>query len=64
MADDPDLQNLDNLIGKGVKSIFSEGDRVEFQSTGDLIKAHNHINTVKAKRKRPRSGHIRMSCSI
>lgn len=62
MADDPDLQNLDNLIGKGVKSIFSEGDRVEFQSTGDLIKAHNH--TSKAKRKRLRSGHIRMGCSI
>ncbi len=62
MADDPDLQNLDNLIGKGVKSIFSEGDRVEFQSTGDLIKAHNH--KAKSSRKRLRSGHIRIGCSI
>lgn len=62
MADDPDLQNLDSLIGKGVKSIYSEGDRVEFQSTGDLIKAHNH--KANSKRKRMRPGHIRMSLSV
>lgn len=62
MADDPDLQNLDNLIGKGVRSIYSEGDRVEFQSTGDLIKARNH--KAKSSRKRLRSGHIRIGCSI
>lgn len=43
MSDDENLRNLDALIADGVKSAFSDGERVEFQSTSDLLKARDAI---------------------
>ena len=36
---------LDELIDSGVKSVYSDGERVEYQSTGDLIKARQAAAT-------------------
>ena len=64
MAVDPDLEKLDEAIKSGVKSVFSEGDRVEFQSTSDMIKARDHIARSKRKPRKLRMGRVRLSCSI
>jgi len=68
VADDPTIQALDQLIGKGIKSLYSEGDRVEVQTTGDLIKAREHLSNVADAAARPkrrfRGGSVRLSCSV
>ena len=64
MASDPELQKLEEALSSGVKSVFSEGDRVEFQSADQLIKAHQHISRQKRGPRRLRAGRVRLSCSI
>jgi len=64
MAADPEQDALNQAIKTGVKSLFSEGDRVEFQSTADLIKASDHIARSKRKPRRLKMGRVRLACSI
>ena len=60
MADETDLDNLDALIADGVKSVFSDGERIEFQSTADLIKARD---AIAQRNSRPRFRPIRLVLS-
>lgn len=62
---DPNLTQLEELIGTGVKSLFSENDRLEAQDTGNLIKGHEYLSDLSQKRqkKRMRPGRISMGCS-
>jgi len=53
MADDAKINALDDRIAAGVKSVFSDGDRVEFASTDELIKARNHISAQSRPRLKP-----------
>ena len=64
MAVDPDLEKLDEVSKSGVESVFSEGDRVQFQSTSNLLKARDHIARTKRKPRKLRMGRVRLSCSI
>lgn len=37
------IDKLDEAISSGVKSVFSDGERIEFQSIADMIAARNDL---------------------
>lgn len=63
-TEDEKLAQLDDLISQGVKSIFTGGERTEFQDTGNLIKARNHAARVTGKRRAARATRMRLSCRL
>lgn len=67
MADEPTpdpVDALNDIIKSGVKSAFTEGERVEFQSTADLIKARDDAASARRPRVMPRAFRVHMSRNI